>query len=130
LSFEQMQDELLQSLLPPPPAKGMPADPSTAPASVVSDASPAPESIASAEAIAPSVEDDPASLARTVSAEASATPLPIVPMPEAEASAPSERAHTEEPPEDTTERAHALQVVAVLEQWIEAIHVARAEPRT
>jgi tetratricopeptide (TPR) repeat protein len=36
---------------------------------------------------------------------------------------------TIERPEDIAARGQALQVVAVLEQWLDAIHVARAQPR-
>ena len=35
----------------------------------------------------------------------------------------------EDPRHDTAEQGHDLQVVAVLEQWLDAIHVARAYPR-
>ena len=35
----------------------------------------------------------------------------------------------EEPPHNSAERAQALQLVAVLEQWLDAIHVSRAQPR-
>ena len=41
-----------------------------------------------------------------------------------------ERAAAEEPPLETAERSEALHLVAVLEQWLDAIHVARAQPRT
>jgi len=39
-----------------------------------------------------------------------------------------ERVDVEEPPEDTAERDHALRMIAALEQWIDAIHVVRAQP--
>jgi hypothetical protein len=39
-----------------------------------------------------------------------------------------ERVDLEESPEDTAERDHALRMVAALEQWIDAIHVVRAQP--
>jgi len=39
-----------------------------------------------------------------------------------------ERVDLEESPEDTAERDHALRMIAALEQWIDAIHVVRAQP--
>jgi tetratricopeptide (TPR) repeat protein len=39
-----------------------------------------------------------------------------------------ERVDPEESPEDTAERDHALRMIAALEQWIDAIHVVRAQP--
>jgi tetratricopeptide (TPR) repeat protein len=72
LSFEQMQDGLVQNILPPVPLEAVPAEP-------------------------PPVEAEPFA--------------------------------GEEPPEANAERAQALQLIAVLEQWLDAIHVSRAQPR-
>ena len=76
LSFEQVQNEFLQNLAPPP---ARPVPPPSAP--------------------------EP----------------PVEPLPAASAT-------VEDPVPDTAERDQALQVIAVLEQWLDAIHVARAQP--
>jgi hypothetical protein len=39
-----------------------------------------------------------------------------------------ESVDVEVPPEDTAERDRALRMIAALEQWIDAIHVVRAQP--
>lgn len=69
---------------------------------------------------------DPPSSASTVEPEVTAAP-PDVPAGFAPVYSIS-RLHVEDAPEDATERARARRVVAVLERWIEAIHVARAHP--
>ncbi len=48
--------------------------------------------------------------------------IPIPPMPVAQS-------EPVEPPEDVAAREQALKTVAVLESWLDAIHVARAQPR-
>jgi len=88
LSFEQMQNEFLQNLPPPPPVR--------APKPVVS--------------------------------ETASTSLPIVAARPVPADA-IEPVSVEQVPEDATGRVRAVQVIAALEQWIEAIHVVRAQPR-
>jgi tetratricopeptide (TPR) repeat protein len=60
--------------------------------------------------------------------EATSTSPPSVPAAPGPAAAMA-RVPVEEVPDDANERARAFQVIAVLEQWIEAIHVARAQPR-
>ena len=52
--------------------------------------------------------------------------LSPAPPPESPASAPKAMIM---PSEDVEAREHALKTVAVLEQWLDAIHVARAQPR-
>ena len=55
-----------------------------------------------------------------------ATPIParrVAPV------APIAAAEPVEPPEDVAAREQALATIAVLEQWLDAIHVARAQPR-
>ena len=53
--------------------------------------------------------------------------IPLAPRPEPVL---VERVAVEELPKESAERSEALQLVAVLEQWLDAIHVARAQPRT
>ena len=119
LSFEQMQDEFLQNLpAPPTPPPAKPATPESA-----VQGPPAP------------VEPSPAPLMPVVDAP----PPPVSsyyapPPPEIHLAPPPQPAEVEplaveEPRQDHAERAQALQVVAVLEQWLDAIHVSRAQPR-
>ncbi len=54
-------------------------------------------------------------------------PPPTKPAMAAQA-APTERVDVVERPGDIAARGQALQVIAVLEQWLDAIHVARAQP--
>ncbi len=62
-------------------------------------------------------------------------PPPVAAQPASPAPAPTpapvlvERVAADEPPPESAERTHALQLIAVLEQWVDAIHVARAQPR-
>ena len=110
LSFEQTQDEFLKHLPPPAPP---PAKPATA-----TQAAPA-----------PAPKPDPVTQAAPPPA-----PPPVKPATAAQAApvlierveAPVE---TIERPEDIAARGQALHVIAVLEQWLDAIHVARAQPR-
>ena len=112
LSFEQMQDEFLQNL---------PAPPALSPASAV-QGPPAP--------VAPSL----APLMPVIEAP----PPPVssyhaAPPPEIHLAPPPQPAAVEplavEEPQDDAGREQALQLVAVLEQWLDAIHVSRAQPR-
>lgn len=112
LSFEQMQDEFLQNL---------PAPPAPSPASAV-QGPPAP--------VAPSL----APLMPVIEAP----PPPVssyhaAPPPEIHLAPPPQPAAVEplavEEPQDDAGREQALQLVAVLEQWLDAIHVSRAQPR-
>jgi tetratricopeptide (TPR) repeat protein len=87
LSFEQLQDEFLQNLTPPPAA------PSPAPITLVPDRAP----------MVP--EPEPMSAAAI-------DPIPVgAPLPEPGG------------------RDDALRLIAVLERWLDAIHVVRAQPR-
>ena len=90
---------------------------------------PAPEQIAEREAESapePELELEPASLASAM------VPDPVVPWDAAPALIPQpalvESVDVEVPPEDTAERDRALRMIAALEQWIDAIHVVRAQP--
>jgi tetratricopeptide (TPR) repeat protein len=104
LTFEQMQDEFLQNLMPPPPA----------PAAALRTAPP------------PAVDETPSPLAPPPDA------APIAAESEPTAAAPPavvDPVAVEETRPGTTERDRSLRLVAVLEQWLDAIHVVRAEPR-
>ena len=111
LSFDQMQNELLK--LAPPPA------PPAVPASAAQVAPPpaAPAVPASAAQIAPPPPQPappppmpaPMSVEETVRAALAAPAAPPVPS--------------------TAEVEHAARTVAALEQWLDAIHVARADRR-
>lgn len=93
LSFEQMQNEFLQNLPPPPPVKAL----------------------------------EPPPAGPTVVPESASTAPPVVPATATDVA--PERVHAEEATEDTAETDQALRVIVVLEQWLGAIHVARAQPR-
>ena len=135
LSFEQMQNEFLQNLAPPPPVKSpepprveMAIAPEPAPAvpsvdneekaerpPIHEDASadpPAPER-AFAESPLPSAEPS----VSTVDRESAFAPVASIEHVDVGAS------------QYTAERARAVQTIGALEQWIDAIHVARAQPR-
>ena len=119
--LQQTVNELARQVEPPPPpasADGLsfeqvqneflmnlPAPPPVAP-------SPAKSAIA-AQVPRPGLEPD-----QEIPAEPGPEPVLV------------ERGAIEEPPLETAERAEALHLVAVLEQWLDAIHVARAQPRT
>ena len=93
LSFEQMQNEFLQNLPPPPPVR-------------------------------------PAAPLRTETAAAPEAPS-AVPSPEPEKGQGGEEGRTDVVASDHgSERARAVQMIAALEQWVDALHVARAQPRT
>ena len=130
LSFEQMQNEFLQNLAPPPPIK-----------------SPEPPRVETAAA-APSVDpEEKVERPPIAHADASADlPAPEwafaeSPLPHAEPAAPAVDGESALAPvasiervdvgasQYTAERARAVQTIGALEQWIDAIHVARAQPR-
>src|SRR4051812_48925241 len=120
LSFEQMESEFLANLPAPPPR----------PAAQAAPAAPAP--VAAAPAAAPPVAsaDRPATAPVTLAVPA---PVPVtVAVEQVPASvfvsAPPPDVRPEPLVEDTAERDRALQVVAVLNQWLDAIHVTRAQP--
>jgi tetratricopeptide (TPR) repeat protein len=99
LTFEQMQNEFLQNLMPPPPPALQMAPP-------------------------PAVQE-------TASVVAPDAP-PIAPEPEPVAAAPAaatDPVAVEETLPGTATRDRSLRLVAALEQWLDAIHVVRAEPR-
>lgn len=126
LSFEQVQNEFLQNLAPPPapPAPATPAVPSWAtPVPVEEPVSPAelePEHSANQSAVAVSV---PAAVSVPVAAS---VPVPVsvpvavsVPVP----------VPVSVPDDETADHVHAQKLIAVLGQWLDAIHVVRAQPR-
>jgi hypothetical protein len=107
LSFEQMQSEFLANLPAPPAVKPLAAAPAPPPEAA---APPPPDPVPFAAAPAPVV----------VAVEPPAAPVFV--------SAPAPDVRPEPLVEDTAERDRALQVVAVLNQWLDAIHVTRAQP--
>ena len=109
LSFEQVQDEFLQNLTAPPPAPPPAAAPIARPPAATA-APVAPPPAATVEQAAPPVA--------VQYWETTPEPEPVL-LADAE---PVERA------EDVAARGQALQTIAVLEQWLDAIHVARAQP--
>jgi tetratricopeptide (TPR) repeat protein len=123
LSFEQMQDEFLQNLpAPPTPPAPSPAEPA-APASAVQGPPAALEP--SLAPLMPVVAAPPPPVSSYYAAPPPEIHLAPPPQPAA-----VEPLAVEELPQDHAEREQALQVVAVLEQWLDAIHVSRAQPRT
>jgi hypothetical protein len=97
LSFEQLQDEFLQNLMPPPAA------PSPPPASAA-QAAPSPITLVPDRA-------------------------PIVPEPDPMTAAAVDPIAVEAPLPEPGGRDDALRLIAVLERWLDAIHVVRAQPR-
>jgi tetratricopeptide (TPR) repeat protein len=135
LSFEQMQNELLQNLPPPPPVKV--PEPPRAVTAIASEPAPA---------VAPT--DTEESAGRPPIAHADAAVDPPAGREEAFAESPSSEPSASPPGAEpafaqvvsiervdvgasqyTAERARAVQMIGALEQWIDAIHVARAQPR-
>jgi len=102
LTFEQMQSEFLQNLLPPPPAPALQMAPPRAAQETPSPLAPPPDAAPIA------AEPDP------VAAAAAAAVDPVA---------------VEQTLPGATERERSLRLVVVLEQWLDAIHVVRAEPR-
>ena len=124
LSFQQMQDEFLQNLpappTPPTPPTPSPAKPATPAAAVQGPPAPVEPSLAPM----PVVDAPPP----PVSSYDGAPPPEIHRAPPPQPAA-VEPLAVEEPPQDHAEREQALQQVADLEQWLDAIHVSRAQPR-
>jgi tetratricopeptide (TPR) repeat protein len=134
LSFEQMQDEFLQNL-PAPPAppepmraiadRGLRMAAAEAPASIAhaepptKGASEPSTRIADAEPPTRIADAEPPSNLKSEfsNLKSQAGPSRVEPLAD------------EEPAQDHAEREQALQLVAVLEQWLDAIHVSRAQPR-
>src|SRR2546425_2669664 len=136
LSFDQMQSELLK-LAPPPPAPApaasaaqvAPPPPPSAAAASAAQVAPSPPPVASAAQAAP----PPAPPIAAASAAQGAPPPPppsLIPIAEPAAVAEIEVAPPiEEPVPSEAELEHAARSVAALEQWLDAIHVARADRR-
>jgi tetratricopeptide (TPR) repeat protein len=112
LSLEQMQDEFLRNVPPPPPRPRPPAAPAAA-AAPVDAATPA-----GASADAPTPADVPPAADSPTQADAPAR---------ADAIAPSVVQDQEPAAPVPAERDHSFAVVAALEQFLGAIHVARAQ---
>ena len=103
LTFGQMQNEFLQNLMPPPP-------PPPAPAAL--QMAPPPASQDTESPMAPPPDAAPiAAESEPVAAAAAVDPVAV------------------EETLGATERDRSLRLVAVLEQWLDAIHVVRAQPR-
>src|SRR2546426_5012000 len=120
LSFDQMQSELLK-LAPPPP--------SPVPAASAAQVAPSPPPVASAAQAAP---PPPPPIAAASAAQGAPPPPPpsLIPIAEPAAVAEIEVAPPiEEPVPSEAELEHAARSVAALEQWLDAIHVARADRR-
>jgi tetratricopeptide (TPR) repeat protein len=120
LSFDQMQDELLK-LAPLPPAPQLPVAPAPGVVSVpdVSDTS---DTLASSEVSeAPAVSEVSDTSDTLVLSEVSAGSDTFGEHPVAPA--------VQEPVPSEAELEHAARTVAALEQWLDAIHVARADRR-
>src|SRR2546427_3317441 len=136
LSFDQMQSELLK-LAPPPPAPApaasaaqvAPPPPSPVPAASAAQVAPSPPPVASAAQAAP---PPPPPIAAASAAQGAPPPPPpsLIPIAEPAAVAEIEVAPPiEEPVPSEAELEHAARSVASLEQWLDAIHVARADRR-
>ena len=70
----------------------------------------------------------PSSPARPASA-GQAMPPPAVHLASPPEPVPAAAVEIDKAPEDNAERDHAVQVIAALEQWLDAVHVSRAQPR-
>ena len=137
LTFEQMQNEFLQNLAPPPPppppraaTPRTPAIVVEAPPPVAAEEAPSPASHYSAPPLEPTAAIEPIESAEPIAppepiapAEPIAPPQPSAPIARTEPSA------VDEPRPVSAEGERALQVVVVLEQWLDAIHVSRAQSR-
>jgi len=139
LSFEQMQQELLKHSPPPPLAaaaeQAAPPPPSAATTQQVAP-SPAPESSPATPAqasaplpVAPGVATPPATteIERESPAEAPVEQAASAASPEPEATQADAAPEVQSVENPTRER--ALHTVAALEQWLDAIHVARTDER-
>ncbi len=105
LTFEQMQSEFLQNLMPPPPPPPAPA----------LQTAPPPAAHETLLPLAPPPDAAP------IAAE----PEPVAAAPAAAV----DPVAVQQTLPGATERDRSLRLVAVLEQWLDAIHVVRAEPR-
>jgi len=136
LSFEQMQNEFLQNLPPPPPVKL--AEPPRIETAISSEPGPAVPSLDhEAKAERPPIARADASTDSAAAEQA----LAASPLPSAQAFASSVDAESAVAPalsiervdvgasQYTAERARAVRMIGALEQWIDAIHVARAQSR-
>jgi tetratricopeptide (TPR) repeat protein len=139
LSFEQMQQELLKHSPPPPLAaaaeQAAPPPPSAATTQQVAPP-PAPESSPATPAqasaplpVAPGVAAPPATteIERESPAEAPVEQAASAASPEPEATQADAAPEVQSVENPTRER--ALHTVAALEQWLDAIHVARTDER-
>ncbi len=70
----------------------------------------------------------PSSPARPASAR-QPTPPPAIHLAPSPEPVPAAAVEIDKASEDTAERDHAVQVIAALEQWLDAVHVSRAQPR-
>jgi tetratricopeptide (TPR) repeat protein len=130
LSLEQVHSEFLQDLSPPLPVEPLEPEPQPAALETVADAAPAPPVLLLP---APAVEfeaglvaeppDDAAGSERTrPTADTAAWPIPdTAAWPTLDTAARRSA--------DTAERDRALRVIAALEHWLDAVHVARAQLR-
>jgi tetratricopeptide (TPR) repeat protein len=139
LSFEQMQNEFLQNLPPPPPVKAPAPEPPPAP-TVDPEPDPMPEaSPIVTEAVTavdpePLHEPEPSPIVAEAVTAADPEPEPDSETSPIVAEAPAaaaevEAVHVEEAPAEDAGKTRAVHTIAALEQWIEAIHVARAQSR-
>jgi tetratricopeptide (TPR) repeat protein len=105
LSFEQMASEFMKHSPPPPPPEPPPQTPEP----------PSPQA----------VEPPPQAVEPPSSQRAESVPAPLLTVaPEQDATLPPDDATPT--PEDAT-RTHAQATVAALDQWLDALHVARAQ---
>ena len=130
LTFEQLQHEFLQNL-PPPPVAPSPPQAASAAQAAAPPAAPVP-----AEQVAPSPALE---LAPPLAAPATSSPITSLSDPAPSLSEPepgtiatavaADPAVVEEPLPETAARDESLRLIAILEQWLDAIHVVRAQPR-
>ena len=129
LSLEQMQDEFLQNLSPPPPVEPLEPDPQAVELEPVADPPPAPPLLLLASA----VEFERVPVEESPDAAGSERTRPATPdaaawhTPDAAAWPALDTATKDSA--DTAERDRALRVIVALEHWLDAVHVARAQLR-
>jgi tetratricopeptide (TPR) repeat protein len=137
LSFEQMQNEFLQNLPlpPPPPVKALEPEPQPAALETVPDAAPAAPLLLLAPAVefeTVPVEESPNDAAGSKGTQPTSD-IPAAfapdtrPAPDAAAWPPADTAAPDSA--DTAERDRSHRLIVVLEQWLDAVHVARAQLR-
>jgi tetratricopeptide (TPR) repeat protein len=136
LSFEQMQNELLQNLEPPPPVK--PAAPAVSVSAPVSASDVEPVERESSMATETETATDTETATETATETGAATetaaafwwsPPPSEPSPEPMAVDVAPPAEIEDTVVETAEQDQARRTIGALEQYLDAIHVARAQPR-